>query len=149
MKNIIKYGMWIMLSIFMFAACSPQEDEKYSLGELGTVTADVISFSQTPSDTSNNVIIFTNTSNLTFPVTAVWDLGNGSTARGNTATGIYPMKGDYTVTLTLYAADGSSALKSEVIPTSKAITKRSDFCRFLKQESKATRNANTNKTENE
>ncbi|HOK36511.1 MAG TPA: PKD domain-containing protein [Paludibacteraceae bacterium] len=115
MKNIIKYGMWIMLSIFMFAACSPQEDEKYSLGELGTITADVISFSQTPSDTSNNVIIFTNTSNLTFPVTAVWDLGNGSTARGNTATGIYPMKGDYTVTLTLYAADGSSASKSEVI----------------------------------
>lgn len=115
MKSILKNGIWILLSTIMFAACSPQEDNRYSLGELGTVTADIVSFSQAPSATSNNVILFTNTSKVNFPVTAVWDLGNGSTARGNKATGSYPMKGDYTVTLTLYAADGSSASHSEVI----------------------------------
>lgn len=115
MRNIFKQGFWVLLSAIMFAACSPQEDDKYSLGELGTVTPDIVSFSQAPSPASNNVIIFTNTSKVNSPVTAVWDLGNGSTARGNKATGSYPMKGDYTVTLTLYAADGSSASHSEVI----------------------------------
>ncbi|MGB4446369.1 MAG: PKD domain-containing protein, partial [Dysgonamonadaceae bacterium] len=103
MRNIIKKGTWLLLSIIMFAACSPQEDDKYSLGELGTVTPDMVSFSAMPSPTSDNVIIFKNTSNVNFPVTAVWDLGNGSTARGNEVKGTYPMKGDYTVTLTLYA----------------------------------------------
>ncbi len=115
MRNIFKQGFWVLLSAIMFAACSPQEDDKYSLGELGTVTPDIVSFSQAPSPTSNNVIIFTNTSKVNSPVTAVWDLGNGSTARGNKVTGSYPMKGDYTVTLTLYGADGSSASRSEVI----------------------------------
>jgi len=115
MRNIIQKGIWLLLSIIMFAACSPQEDDKYSLGELGTVTPDMVSFSAMPSPTSDNVIIFKNTSNVNFPVNAVWDLGNGSTARGNEVRGTYPMKGDYTVTLTLYAPDGSSASKSEVI----------------------------------
>ena len=54
MRNIFKQGFWVLLSAIMFAACSPQEDDKYSLGELGTVTPDIVSFSQAPSPTSNN-----------------------------------------------------------------------------------------------
>lgn len=115
MKNIRKQGIWTLLLLFILAACSPQEDDRYSLGELGTVTSEIISFSQTPSASSNNVITYENTSSLNFPVTAVWDLGNGSSARGNKVTASYPEKGDYTVTLTLYAADGSMASKSVVV----------------------------------
>jgi hypothetical protein len=74
MKNIRKQGIWALLLLFILAACSPQEDDRYSLGELGTVTSEIISFSQTPSASSNNVITYENTSNLNFPVTAVWDL---------------------------------------------------------------------------
>ncbi len=61
MKNILKNGIRVLLSLLLVTACSPQEDDKYSLGTLDTVTADQITFTQTPSNTSPNVITFTNT----------------------------------------------------------------------------------------
>lgn len=115
MKNKIKYGMWVLLSLFIVASCSPQESDKYSLGVLDTVTQDMVSFSTVPTTKSANEIVFTNTSNINAPVAVKWDLGNGVKATSQTITTQYPEKGDYTVTLTLYAADGSSASKSQVV----------------------------------
>ncbi|MBP1637877.1 MAG: domain containing protein (Precursor) [Bacteroidetes bacterium] len=115
MKNILKYGIWALLSFVVMAACSPQEDEKYTLGTLDTVTADQITFTQTPSSKTPNEISFTNTTDIKGIYTMVWDLGNGGSGKDKTVTGKYPFAGDYTVKLTLYTPDGTSATKSQVI----------------------------------
>jgi beta-glucanase (GH16 family) len=111
MKNTLKYRL-IALMALTIAACSPQEIDDYSMGSLDTVTLEQITFSVTPSETSANKITFTNTSQLKIPYAVSWDLGNGATGKGDAVTGIYPMKGDYTVSMTLYAPDGSGIIKS-------------------------------------
>lgn len=115
MKHIIKQTIGLLLSVFIIAACSPQESDNYSLGNLDTVSPDQISFSAVATAKSNNEIVFTNTSDLKVPHSVTWDLGNGAKGSGKTITGQYPEKGDYTVTLTLYTADGTAASKSQVI----------------------------------
>ena len=115
MKNILKNGIWVLLSLLLVTACSPQEDDKYSLGTLDTVTADQIMFTQTPSNTSPNVITFTNTTAIGGIYSMAWDLGNGGSGKDKTIVGQYPFAGDYTVTLTLNTPDGKSATKSQVI----------------------------------
>lgn len=103
------------MSLFLIVACSPQESDDYALGSLATISPEQVSFSKTVSDKSDNIIIFTNTTDVKTPVAIAWDLGNGTKGKSNKITGQYPQKGDYTVTLTVYAADGSVASKSEVI----------------------------------
>ncbi|GHU94900.1 hypothetical protein FACS1894156_3740 [Bacteroidia bacterium] len=98
----------------MFAvACSPQEfDGGYDMGTPDGITPDKITFSATPqTEISPNVIVFANTSGLKMPLSVQWDLGNGATAKGDKVTGVYPMAGDYTVTMTVYAPDGSMVVK--------------------------------------
>ena len=115
MKTIFKQGTLMLLSIFMIIACSPLDNDNYSLGSLDTVNPEQVSFTMTKSDKSDNVITFTNTSDIKYPVTVAWNLGNGTKGNKKTMEGQYPQKGDYTVTLTLYTADGSSATKSVVV----------------------------------
>jgi len=115
MKNMIKQLSWMMLLLFTMAACSPQEMDNYSLDGMTTVTSDQISFTQTPSAESDNVITFTNTTPVSGVYTLVWDLGNGSSGKNNAITGSYPFAGEYTVVLTIYTPDGSSASKSVVV----------------------------------
>ena len=114
MKNIIKKQSWILLLLLLVAACSPQELDDYSLGSVATITDDQVSFTQTISPTSDNMITFTSTTIL--PTDGVytirWDLGNGASGNRTTAVGLYPFAGDYTVTLSIYAADGVVARKS-------------------------------------
>jgi hypothetical protein len=115
MKNRIKFTGFAGLLMVALAACSPQEFNDHSLGNPDTVSAGQISFSQTPSPTSANVITFTNTSDIKTTHALLWDLGNGVTGKNQSMTGQYPYAGDYTVSLTVYAPDGSSATRSEVI----------------------------------
>jgi PKD repeat protein len=112
MKNKIKSGLVALMTIFLLTACSQDE---HSLGAIDTVAADQVSFNYTTSSTSDNVLTFTNTSNVNIPHSVLWDLGNGTTSKDKNPRGEYPMAGDYTVSLTLYAADGSAATKSQVI----------------------------------
>lgn len=107
----------MLLLLFFVAACSPQELDDYGLDSMSTLTDDQVSFTQTVSPTSDNVIIFTNTTEL--PKNSVytlrWDLGNGSSGNKASVTGIYPFAGDYTVTLSIHFPDGSVAKKSVVV----------------------------------
>lgn len=114
MKNIIKKQSWMLLLLFLVAACSPQELDDYSLGSVATITDDQVSFTQTVSPTSDNMITFTSTTVLPNDgvYTLRWDLGNGASGNRETAVGLYPFAGDYTVTLSIYAADGAVARKS-------------------------------------
>jgi len=115
MKNIIKNWIWILLSIFAFAACSPQEDEKYSLGATEDVVANMVSFKDTIMGNSPNVITFVNTSQVKGVYTLRWDLGNGTTGITDTIVGKYPFAGTFKVKLTVYSANGTSATAEKVI----------------------------------
>ncbi len=118
MKNIIIRKLWmLLLPLIIMAACSPQEMDDFSLSEMGIVADANISFTQTVSPNSDNVITFTSTTVLpdNGVYTMRWDLGNGGTSNKVTATGQYPFAGDYTVTLSIYNPDGSVAKKSVVL----------------------------------
>ncbi|MDD4698025.1 MAG: PKD domain-containing protein [Fermentimonas sp.] len=117
MKNIIKQFSWLFMLLFIVAACSPQEMDDFSLSKVAAVTDDMVSFTQSVSPSSDNVITFTSTTEL--PNDGVysirWNLGNGASGSKSTATGIYPFAGDYTVTLSIYSANGAVAKKSVVV----------------------------------
>ena len=115
MKKIFTKYVWLLMSLFLIAACSPQENDNYSLDAFDTLNPDQVTFSKSVSDKSNNVITFTNTTDVKSPVAIAWDLGNGTKGKQRSMTGQYPKKGDYTVTLTVYSADGTASSKSEVI----------------------------------
>ncbi len=110
MKNILKFGAMALISIFVMTACDPQESSDYSLGVMPT--ADQLDFSTTPTAEKANIIEIKNTSKVAG--IATWDFGNSSTAKGEKATVQYPLKGTYTVVMTLYTAGGSASV-SKVI----------------------------------
>ena len=117
MKNIIKQLSWMLAMLFIIAACSPQEMDDYSLSNVAAVTDEMVSFTQAVSPNSDNIVTFTNTTELPSDgVYAIrWDLGNGASGSRATATGIYPFAGDYTVTLSIHSANGAVAKKSVVV----------------------------------
>lgn len=114
MKNIFKSGFLALMSFVAMTACDPQESDDHSLGVLGTISLEEITYTQTVSEKSANEIIFTNTISSKVPYSFVWDLGNGVTSKSKTVIGQYPEKGDYTATLTVFTADGEAV--SKVIP---------------------------------
>ena len=115
MKNIIKSGFFALLTLLMVTACDPQESSEYTLGNTPSITPESILIAQQVSDTSNNIITFQNLSDIDVPYALIWDLGNGSTSKSNSVTAQYPFAGEYTVSLTIYTADGSSNSKSLVV----------------------------------
>lgn len=104
MKNILKTGVMTLISIFVLFACTPQENSDYALGVMPT--ADQLDFSTTPTAAKANIIELKNTSKIVG--VATWDFGNGTKGKGESATVQYPLKGSYTVILTLYTAGGSA-----------------------------------------
>lgn len=117
MKNITIIQYWILLLLISVAACSPQELDKYTLDAIPVITDEQIEFTYNVSPNSDNMITFTSTTKL--PVNGVytlrWDLGNGATGNRASVVGLYPFAGSYTVTLSVYSADGAVARKSVVI----------------------------------
>lgn len=115
MKNIFILSLIAWIMVFSMSSCDPQEFNDHSLGTPDTVTPEQVTFTQVTSDRSDNVITFTCTTQLSYPFSIAWDLGNGTTSKLKSVTGEYPMAGDYTVTLTIYTADGTAASKSMVL----------------------------------
>ncbi len=115
MKNIQQYIILLLMSAFMLASCSPQDGDDYSLGTPDKVDANDVSFTYAPTAEKENVIVFTNKSTPKVPTSVLWDLGNGVTSKAQTVKGEYPMKGEYTVKLTVYSADGTAVTKTETI----------------------------------
>lgn len=99
----IKYITLVCSAVMMvLAGCSPEESD----AELGTVpTAADVNFTATPTAANPNIIQFTNSSP---GFIAMWDFGNGTSARGNNVQASYPVKGDYTVKLTIMTKGGSA-----------------------------------------
>ena len=115
MRNIINKGLLLLSTSFAIIACDPVEKDKYELGSVESITEKGISFDYTASENSENILVFTNTSKYNQPVSARWDFGNGATAQSSSAEAVYPQSGDYEVSLTLYAANGTSATKKQTI----------------------------------
>lgn len=113
MKNITTYLLGVLL--FVLAGCSPQYSSNASLGKIEPITPEILSFDMKVSEKSDNVLTFVNTTDFSAPHSVRWDLGNGSSSNQETATAQYPRAGEYTITLFMYAADGSEASLSKVI----------------------------------
>lgn len=110
MKNIIKYGIFALMSIFIMASCDPQDSSDYKLG--AAPTTDELSFTVTPSAEAPNILILNNTSSRAG--VAVWDLGNFSKDKGQEVKGEYPFKGEYTISMTLYGTGGSTTISKTI-----------------------------------
>ncbi|MFD2036872.1 PKD domain-containing protein [Belliella marina] len=98
--------LWIVLPILFTAACV----EEYSLDGNPPTEAEA-DFSFQPTAESNNILRFT-AENDFFIMN--WELGNGSSGRGKSVTGTYPLAGTYTVTLTVFNSGGSVSFSKEV-----------------------------------
>ena len=69
-------------------------------------------FTYDPSDTNDNVIIFTATNP---DIINMWDFGNGLTGEGTVVSSIYPNAGNYTVNLSVFNSGGSKTSSQEII----------------------------------
>lgn len=96
---------WVVpvLLIVGLAACEPQITSAPDLDS--APTSDNVTFEYEPNVDNPNVVQFVNTSES---FKALWDLGNGQTAEGDTVTGEYPLKGEYTVKLTIFTKSGQA-----------------------------------------
>lgn len=74
--------------------------------------------------TSNpNIIEFTATNQN---LVAKWDFGNGTTAEGSVVTGSFPLKGTYTVKLTVFNSGGSNSSTQEITIAEDDLTQLND-----------------------
>lgn len=110
MKNIIKYGIFALMSIFIMVSCDPQDSDKYKLGS--EPKPEELAFSVTPSAETPNILILKNTSPRAG--VATWDMGNFNKSKGEEAEAVYPFKGDYTITMTLYTTGGSVSISKTI-----------------------------------
>jgi hypothetical protein len=99
MKKLIYNILWILSIQVLLLAC--KEDE----AELASVPTEAdAAFTFTPTSENDNIINFTASSPAFLKK---WDFGNGATAQGDNVKGTFPVKGTYSVTLTVYTAGGS------------------------------------------
>ena len=110
MKSIFKVSLLLSVSVALLFACAPLDKDDYKLGD--PVSESELSFVSSPSAVTPNIIVLKNTSSANG--VALWDLGNGSTAKGDEVTVAYPFKGEYTVAMSLYTTGGSATI-SKVI----------------------------------
>ena len=110
MKNIFKISLILAVAGAFLFSCAPMDRDDYQLGN--PVNESELSFTYSPSASSPNIIVLKNTS--TTPGVALWDLGNGSTAKGDEVSVSYPFKGDYTVAMSLYTQGGSATISKVV-----------------------------------
>ncbi|MDL2255992.1 PKD domain-containing protein [Parabacteroides sp. OttesenSCG-928-G06] len=109
MKNIFKLAMFALIAI-VATACDPQESNDYSLGVAPQESQ--LAFTATPKSGQPNVINLKDESSVSG--VALWDLGNGATAKGKEVKAEYPFAGTYTIEMTLYTTGGSVTISSTI-----------------------------------
>jgi hypothetical protein len=110
MKKYIYIFCFLIVAGFAFNACKPEEEMDPAMG--AAPTPDQATFDVTPDPANPNILVLKNTSP---GFNAKWDFGNGASGTGNEVKAPYPLKGDYTITMTMYARGGSAS-------SSKAVT---------------------------
>ena len=110
MKHIFKVSLILAIAGAFLFSCAPLDKDAYKLGE--PVSESQLSFTATPSASTPNIIVLKNTSSAAG--VALWDLGNGTTAKGDEVSVSYPFKGDYTIAMSLYTQGGSATISKVV-----------------------------------
>ena len=113
MKKIFNAILLLGTAASLLFSCRPMDLDAHKLGQ--APSEDQLSFSFSPSAASANIVEFTNNSSVSG--VALWDLGNGTTVKGDKVSATYPFKGDYTVTMSLYTAGGSATVSKVVTIT--------------------------------
>ncbi|RKE04135.1 PKD domain-containing protein [Marinifilum flexuosum] len=102
MKNLI----YLIALLVAVVSCSPDE---YSAP--ANLTADQIEWEYFETDVVNEFTLI----NKTEGVTTLWDLGNGTTAKGDTVTARYTFAGTYTVKLTVINQGGTVEVQDNIV----------------------------------
>lgn len=103
MRRVFTFS--ILLTVF-FTACREETPE------LGTAPSPTeANFSFTESTQTPNILNFTANSSST---QIFWDFGNGTSAQGKNVQGVFPLKGDYTVTVKVYTQGGSATASQQI-----------------------------------
>ena len=101
-----KIFVWILL-VAMVISC---KEDLPKLSEPPTQSEAV--FTYTPTAETKNKIVFTNGSSAFLKK---WDFGNGTIAQGDNVTGVFPLKGSYTVKLIVFTAGGSATSTQTIV----------------------------------
>jgi len=102
--NKIQWILPVLLIIGLgLGACEPQVSSDPDMDD--PPRSENVTFEMTPDADNPNIIEFVNTSES---FKAMWDFGNGTKAEGDVVTGEFPLKGDYTVTLTIFTESGQA-----------------------------------------
>ena len=110
MKKIFNLILLAGTAASLLFSCRPMDLDDHQLG--AAPSEDQLSFSCAPSAATPNILEFTNTSSV--KGVALWDLGNGTTVKGDKVSATYPFKGDYTVTMSLYTPGGPATISQVV-----------------------------------
>ena len=110
MKQIFKSILLVVAGSALLWACNPMDADLHKLGPAPSESQ--LAFTATPTAASPNIVELQNTSSV--PGVALWDLGNGTTVKGDKVSATYPFKGDYTVTMSLYTTGGSATISQVV-----------------------------------
>lgn len=87
-------------------SCTPEE---YSVPD--NLTADQVDWGFVPTDIVNEYQLYNNTPG----VTSLWDLGNGSSTKGDTAIARYTFAGTYKIKLTVISQGGVVTVEDEIL----------------------------------
>ncbi|GJM64110.1 hypothetical protein [Persicobacter diffluens] len=93
-----------LLLLVSILSCSPYEPSKEDLGT--PPSSDEVTFTLDVNPESDNIYTFQSTHPAAF--VSVWDLGNGVKTQGQQVEGIYPLKGNYEIALTIVTAAGEA-----------------------------------------
>ena len=110
MKKILNSILLLATAGALLFSCRPMDLDIHGLGPAPEESQ--LAFTSSPNATTPNIVVLKNTSSVAG--VALWDLGNGTTMKGDEVTATYPFKGDYTVTMSLYTTGGSATI-SKVI----------------------------------
>ncbi len=118
----LRFFSYLVL-LFGAIACSPHQPSKEDLGT--PPTAEQVTY--TKNAESENIYHFESTHPDAF--ISIWNLGNGVNIQGNTVEGIYPLKGDYEVALTIVTASGeaTTTFKIDVNEDDYSLLDREDY----------------------
>jgi PKD repeat protein len=110
-KFISKVFSYLAMALIAgtYTACTPEEMDG---GLAPAPNSEMVKFSTAPTTANPNIVTFKNETPGTFK--AIWDFGNGNTAEGNQVNGAFPVKGTYTVKLTVFTSGGYATNTKEV-----------------------------------
>ena len=110
MKKILNAILLLASAGTLLFSCRPMDLDAHKLGP--AVSEDQLAFTFAPSAATPNIIELQNTSSVAG--VALWDLGNGTTVKGDAVSATYPFAGEYTVTMSLYTSGGSATISKVV-----------------------------------